>query len=764
MTDAVTGIPIPLREILPLRRSFRLYSLLSAPYDCMCGAAAFSLAVCLVLGVGISPLEAGFLATAAAFPKILPSGRRTVSGFGSIPAALGVLPGYIEIIAAGVLFFTVFAMSDSPYRIIFFCASVLFLSTFSVFRSETAAVRLHGLFPGQRGESFRGALRFRAAGASVASLIIAGMIFDLAGAERLLSCALVFTAAFSLELFSRIPLKGISFAQPARTAVEALVSGDSSPFNPDTPVRFRVLDVLVSFSAGMLPPFFIMFIFSPECLEMSPAGAAMHVSLFAVFALPGGWFWKRTVDRFGARAVLQCAIPLLAGTLLLVSRIASGEGLLLAPLAAVAGFLFPGISAGTDRLFGNNPGKRKILPSFYTPHCGAGNCALVFSPIVAGCAVYGIGSYYGVSAIPVIFPAAAALLACALPLLLIRGSQGGESLACAVRTVARGNLLLFAWNALLLLRARTEESRAHALLGLGRSRSPLAEPSLLELLDDPGPEVRKQTIRALGKIRSSRAVPVLVREMEDQESDLRCEAAEALGKIGGHGAILPLMKALHDRNTRLRNSAITALGEIGGEEVMELLTELFVLSYDSDAFPTIAESLSRLGAREIVEPVMMRLGEYESLVIRLQLLNSVCRVLGAENMFYRILSMHEYARVDEVNRIIRQARRHAGRSKLFQKETIAGMDRILRNIAESYRSEDHRAFLRFVWEFMAYIQLVIPEAALTRTGERINDGEHPLLPYIEAVNRFLILKKTEDIRDEGMVFLVICINCLLATM
>ncbi|MHB9030234.1 MAG: HEAT repeat domain-containing protein [Candidatus Latescibacterota bacterium] len=329
----------------------------------------------------------------------------------------------------------------------------------------------------------------------------------------------------------------------------------------------------------------------------------------------------------------------------------------------------------------------------------------------------------------------------------------------------RGDFVLHFFHSFLFDRARTERMRVYTVNGLGRAGNPLATSSLLDALDDPSPEVRREAAVALGKVRAAEAVPRLIQEMEDCESDIRSEAAEALGRIGDHTAFPSLLHALGDRDVRLRNTVVSALAALGGEEVREKLLELFIVSYDTALFPALAESLSRLGERSIVEPIMRRLGDYGSMVMRLQLLNAVCRVLGGGNEFYRILSKHEYARVDEVNRRIRLAQRTVRRSLLFQKETASGVSRILRAVSDSYRSEDHRTFLRSVWEFMAYIQLVLPELAFLESGdsgEGLDRAQHR--PYIEAVNRFLILKETEDIRDEGMVFLVVCIGCLLQTL
>ncbi len=314
--------------------------------------------------------------------------------------------------------------------------------------------------------------------------------------------------------------------------------------------------------------------------------------------------------------------------------------------------------------------------------------------------------------------------------------------------------------------AATETNRAKAVDGLGRSGSVLASRYLVAAMEDPSSEVRTRAVAALGKVRARNAVPILIRELEDRESDVRCEAAEALGRIGDRSAVPPLLKLIGERDPHLRNAIVSALGEIGGDDVRERLLELFSVSYDSGMFPALADSLSRLGADEIVEPVMQRLGSFESMVFRLQLLNAVCRALGAGNTFYRILSKHEYDGVNEVNRLIRRARRDVRRSPILRKDLAASMRRTLADISVSYRNEDHHGFLRAIWEFMASIQLILPEIPVSADYGHLADNPRPdrIRPSIEAVNRFLALKETEDIKDEGMVFLVICIGCLLSVM
>ncbi len=330
-----------------------------------------------------------------------------------------------------------------------------------------------------------------------------------------------------------------------------------------------------------------------------------------------------------------------------------------------------------------------------------------------------------------------------------------------ISRIFRRTTLLYPVYALLLEYGRSEQTRLRAVIGLGRTGNPSAGPALLEALEDPSAVVRREAALSLGRIRARIALPRLVRELEDNESDIRAEAAEALGKIGDHFALSPLLHALDVPDLRLRNAAVTALAMLDDKEAGERLMELFVLSYDTDLFPALADSLSRLGEQSIVEPVMRRLGEFNSTMFRLQLLNAVCRALGAGNEFYRILSHHEYARVDEVNRLIRKARRDILRSPLRRRpEAVSHAGRILRAMAEAYRAEDHRSFLSSVWEFMAWLQLVLPELDSLAPRPEGDRRDH-LRPYIEAVNRFLVLKEAEDIRDEGMVFLVLCVTRLL---
>lgn len=200
----------------------------------------------------------------------------------------------------------------------------------------------------------------------------------------------------------------------------------------------------------------------------------------------------------------------------------------------------------------------------------------------------------------------------------------------------RGNLLSFAWNFALYQVARDDETRAEALRRLGRSGTPLAVGQLVKALEHVSPQVRAEAAKGLGEGGFPEAVPPLVEALEDQESDIRPEAAEALGKIGHSAAAAHLLKALGDPDIRVRTSAVLALGEVGGREAADALLEALRGPFDRQLFPTLVDAATRRADLRLVEPVMVGLRNLHQPVIRMQVLNGVCRVLGEKNHFYRL--------------------------------------------------------------------------------------------------------------------------------
>lgn len=192
----------------------------------------------------------------------------------------------------------------------------------------------------------------------------------------------------------------------------------------------------------------------------------------------------------------------------------------------------------------------------------------------------------------------------------------------------RGNPVGFVASTLAFSRAATDVGRAEAARMMGRSRSPMAIDPLVRALEDPSFRVRREAAESLGETGHEEAVGPLARQLDNDESDIRAEAAEALGHIAIPGVLDPLLKAAHDPDVRVRISAIRALAGMGGDQTKDILFGMFSEPFDRASFPTLAEALSHFQDGRIVKPTIDALVRFRSPVIKLQLLECVCRTLG----------------------------------------------------------------------------------------------------------------------------------------
>src|SRR5690606_7488272 len=154
---------------------------------------------------------------------------------------------------------------------------------------------------------------------------------------------------------------------------------------------------------------------------------------------------------------------------------------------------------------------------------------------------------------------------------------------------------------------------------------------LLEALGHVSHEVRAEAARGIGDGRFAEAVDPLIRTLEDEESDIRPEAAEALGKIGHGAGIGPLLHALSDPDVRVRTAAISAMGYIRTPEASEALLEQLNGPYDVNVFPALADAAARHDDLRAIEPALHGLRRLRLPVVRLQVINAICRLLGERN-------------------------------------------------------------------------------------------------------------------------------------
>jgi hypothetical protein len=230
----------------------------------------------------------------------------------------------------------------------------------------------------------------------------------------------------------------------------------------------------------------------------------------------------------------------------------------------------------------------------------------------------------------------------------------------ALRQVFRGNPIAFIFNAMLLSLLRDTSVRAKAIEGMGQSRSPMAMETLLRSLADPNPRIRRAAVKALGGTRSEEAVSLLAGELANEESPIRIEAAESLGRLGDPGGVPPLRAVLGSPDPHLAATAARALGEIGGEENAQALFEQMERTPASNKilFLALVEALSTLRDVRVIRPAIECLPIFSSTIIRLQILNAVCRATGAGNEFYSMLGQERLRLAQRLYKIQKTLRRY----------------------------------------------------------------------------------------------------------
>ena len=510
------------------------------------------------------------------------------------------------------------------------------------------------------------------------------------------------------------------------------------------------------FAVGVAGPLYSVFML--QRLEISYTVISVFNALFMVTSIGGYRFWSGFVDRFGSKPVLQ--ILLVPASLIPVLWVFNGPGAYyLVPVAlALSGLLFSGITVAiTPMLYGLVPaGARR--PYYLATWSASVNLLGALGPLTGSFlawhwrdVVVVVGGF-SLENLRLIFLVSSVTRL--IPIFLLHFVRDRSTLTSRrlLSNMLRGNFLSYTYNAAVYSLATGEERRARAALALGRSGSPLAIEQLIQALSDASPVVRRSAARALGETRSEEATDPLIKELINGESDIRPEAAEALGRLGHRGSIDHLIEALEDGDPRVRISAIRGLWEIGGPEVQELLFWYFGGRFDPVTFPTLVDVLSRMGDYRVIKSALDRLKDFNSGAVRLQLLNSVCRALGAKGEFYRLLSLEETRLASAISRLLRRARATFGRSAALDAAVREELDRTLDRIRRAYDSENSDWLEESVQQAAGIIR-----DGLTATGRRPFEVLSIYL-VILAINSFLASEGRHGLGAASEIFLAVAIE------
>lgn len=463
------------------------------------------------------------------------------------------------------------------------------------------------------------------------------------------------------------------------------------PFREGKFLRLLIFYTIWAAVGGIASPFYTVFML--KTLGLNYATIALFTNLSMGASLAGYWFWGVLVDRYGSKPVLQLTlVPMVGITVLWVFN--SPDHYVFIPVAMIlGGLLSPGISVAVTTLLYGIVSERRETSMYFASWSSAVNVIYSIAPILGAVLVRRFEPvHFPLLGVPVgnlqivFFISACGMI---LPILLLRFVQESRVSITPRQMLAqigRGNPFTFAYHSLVFALSAEESRRAQAIRSMGRSKSPMAVEKLINAMSDLSHRVRSQAAEALGHTGAEEAVESLVQHLADEESDIQAEAAEALGRIGHTRGIDPLFQALRNEDLRVRISAIRALADIGGKEVREQLFWMFCEEFDRNTFPTLVEALSTSGDLRIVKPTLERLNAYRSPVIRSQLLNAICRLLGAGNQFYRILSQDELGRTTRIEGLLKKTRRALLPSKNLDREGAAQTRKRLRQV-EGYLEE-----------------------------------------------------------------------------
>jgi HEAT repeat protein/MFS family permease len=236
--------------------------------------------------------------------------------------------------------------------------------------------------------------------------------------------------------------------------------------------------------------------------------------------------------------------------------------------------------------------------------------------------------------------------------------------------------------------ATSPGKRGQSALALGRMKERLAFEELVEALEDPALAVRRQAAIALGELGDPRAVEPLLAKIRNPAAGSRTQAAVALGRLGDDRAVDDLIAALqsdagrdtafvqavaqslgHLRAARAaqplldiaeeaenpaRAAAIQSLGNLGAEEAAEPLTEMLRtdVGLEPQEVSALGDALAKLGEESAIVPLLERIGDSPSSLMRRDLATNVGALIGPRGELYALLALDEFAREAEVAQML----------------------------------------------------------------------------------------------------------------
>ncbi len=144
--------------------------------------------------------------------------------------------------------------------------------------------------------------------------------------------------------------------------------------------------------------------------------------------------------------------------------------------------------------------------------------------------------------------------------------------------------------------------------------------------------------------------------------------------------------------------------------------------------------------------------------MRLQLLNGVCRALGAGDQFYRLLSREDTDRVAAITRLLRRATASLGEARCIEAEYRTRLKDLCGEAAAAYEEERSEAFV----ESMRQITRTVRDG-LRATGDQAYGVLSVYVVLIAiAIGNFINSPPRDTSPAVEEIFLTVCLNRLSA--
>ena len=537
--------------------------------------------------------------------------------------------------------------------------------------------------------------------------------------------------------------------------------------------------ILQQIAMGISMPFYVVYML--EELKLSYATIAVYSNLALVATIVCYKAFGTLVDRFGSKPVLQIIlVPGALGQFLRVFTSPDFPHLMPISMALYASYHAAMLVALTPLFYGMLP-KEGNRPAYFAAWsasvCLFGAIAPLIGNSLAGRFEGFQQVWFGfpIGNLQLVFVCTTVGLLALAPLVWRLEEKRAQTAGSLIVQVSKGNPISYIYNTLSMSYLGGESSRVRATTSLALSGSPLAGDSLVRGLEDLSPEVRKKAAEGLGMIGADEAVSPLIGQLADSESDIRAEAAEALGKIGHPLGLDAIRGALDDQNPAVRISAIRGLGDIGGEGVSKLLFErLTSTEFDRPTFPTLVDVLSKLGNKGVVPIALQNLRNLRSPILRAQVLNSVCRAIGAEESFYQLATLDELKQATKTGTALQRAQKRLGDIKSAMP---AVEDEALHHLTEARTDFDRgdmvgafrelAAVAESLWELippgleLSHRRGARPDPQLSPKEQRKGSPRRPT-EAAQAIVQFSATCPREEIGQQEILFASVCVCTCIA--